>query len=61
MVGRIDDEIARRQPQFVHAAVDLLGKIADILQSLQLGKGRTDVADGDHGYSFQFLKWFLFR
>ena len=48
MVGRIDDEIARRQPQFVHAAVDLLGKIADILQSLQLGKGRTDVADGDH-------------
>ena len=48
MVGRIDDEIARRKPQLVHAAVDLLGEVADVLQPLQFGKGRTDVADGDH-------------
>ena len=43
----IGDEIARRKPQFVHAAVDLLGEVADVLQPLQLGKGRIDVADGD--------------
>ena len=27
----IGDEIARRQPQFVHPAVDILGKVADAL------------------------------
>ena len=44
---RIGDEIARRKPQLVHPAVDLLGEVADILQPLQLGKGRIDMADGD--------------
>ncbi len=43
----IGDEIPRGQPQFVHAAVDVLGKVAHALQPLQLGKGRIDVADGD--------------
>jgi hypothetical protein len=43
----IGDEIAGRQPQLVHAPLDLLGDIAKALQALQLGKGRTDVADGN--------------
>ena len=44
---RIGHEVARRQPQFVGAAVDFLGDIAEALQVLQFGKGRVDVADGD--------------
>src|SRR6185369_12152951 len=44
----IGDEIARRKPQFTHAAVDLLGEVADALQSLQLREGRIDAADRDH-------------
>ena len=43
----IGDEIARREPQFVHAAVDVLGEVADALQPLQFGEGRIDVADRD--------------
>ena len=45
--ARIGDEIARGEPQLVHAPVDVLGEVADALQPLQLGKGRVDVADGD--------------
>ncbi len=45
--ARIGHEIARRQPQFVHAAVDVLGEVADALQPLQFDKGRIDMADGD--------------
>ena len=41
MGARIGDEIAGRQPQFVHAAVDLLGEVADVLQPLQFGEGRS--------------------
>ncbi|MBA7471549.1 hypothetical protein ES707_06855 [subsurface metagenome] len=43
----IGDEVARGQPQLVHAAVDILGKVADALQPLQLTKGLVDVPDGD--------------
>ena len=46
--ARIGDEIAGRQPQFVHAPVDLLGDVAEAIEPLQLGKGRVDVADRDH-------------
>ena len=35
----LGDEIARGQPQFVHATVDVLGEVADALQPLQFGKG----------------------
>ena len=41
---RIGDEIPRRQPQFVHAAVDVLGEVADTLQPLQLHEGRSRYA-----------------
>ena len=43
----IGDEVARGQPQFVHAPVDVLGEVADALQPLQLAKGLVDMADGD--------------
>ncbi len=43
----VGDEIPRREPQFVDAAVDVLGEVADALQPLQLGEGRVDVADRD--------------
>ena len=45
---RIGDEVARRQPQLIGAAVDFLRHIANALKVLQLGKGRIDVADRDH-------------
>src|SRR6201999_1091898 len=44
---RISHEIPRRKPQLVGAPVDLLGEVADVLQPLQFGKGRIDMADGD--------------
>ncbi|MGY4377018.1 hypothetical protein ACVWZ3_004657 [Bradyrhizobium sp. i1.3.6] len=44
----IGDEIARRKPQLVHAAVDVLGEVADALEPLQLSEGRIDVPDRDH-------------
>jgi hypothetical protein len=44
----VGDEVARGKAQFVHAAVDVLGEIADALEPLQLGKGRVDVPDRDH-------------
>ena len=47
LAAGVRDEIPRGEPQFVHAAVNVLGQIADALQPLQLAKGRIDVADGD--------------
>ena len=44
----IGDEVARGEPQLVHAAVDVLGEVADALKPLQFGKGRVDVPDRDH-------------
>ncbi len=44
---RIGHEVPRRQPQFVHAAVDILGEVADALQPLQFHEGRIDMANGD--------------
>jgi len=44
----IGDEVARGEPQLVHAAVDVLGEVADALEPLQLGEGRIDVPDRDH-------------
>ncbi len=43
----IGHEVPCREPQFVHAPVDVLRQIAKTLKPLQLGKGRIDVADGD--------------
>ena len=43
----IGDEIAGREPQLVHAPVDLLGQVADALQPLKFGEGRIDVPDGE--------------
>src|SRR5882757_1362931 len=45
--ARVGDEVARRQPQFVHPPVDVLGEVADALQPLQLAKGLVDMADRD--------------
>lgn len=44
----IGDEVARGKAQFVHAAVDVLGEVADALEPLQLRKGRVDVPNRDH-------------
>ena len=44
---RIGHVIAGGQPQLVHAAVDLLGQVADALQPLQFGEGGVDMADSD--------------
>ncbi len=43
----ISDDIAGREPQFVHAPVDVLGQVADTLHPLKFGKGLVDVSDGD--------------
>ena len=45
--ARIGHEIPRREPKLVGAPVDLLGEIANVLQPLQFGKGRIDMANGD--------------
>ena len=44
----IGDEVPRRQPQAVHAAINVFGQIAHSLQPLQFREGPVDMTKRDN-------------